>query len=96
MGNQQQEIETKRQDIAPIAITFDQPIAANKSTDPQPPILPGESSRGLHEPAASIPCSVCRHEIPLSVALWRESSDYVAYFCGLECYDRWRNQSGGL
>ena len=86
----------KRQYIAPIAITLDQPAAMNESTDPQPPTLPGESSHGLQQLAASIPCSVCRHEIPLSAALWRESSDYVAYFCGLECYDRWRNQSDGL
>jgi len=56
------------------------------STQLQPPNLASES----------IPCSVCQHEIPLSAAVWREGSDYVAYFCGLECYDRWRHQSDGL
>jgi len=41
---------------------------------------------------SEITCSVCHREIPLSTAMWRESSDYVAYFCGLECYDQWRRQ----
>ena len=68
----------------------------DKRTDLQPPSLPSESRHGLPEPASYIPCGVCQHEIPLSAAVWREGSDYVAYFCGLECYDRWRNHSGGL
>jgi hypothetical protein len=63
--------------------------------DLQPPSLPSESSRGLRA-ASYVPCGVCQREIPLSAAVWREGSDYVAYFCGLECYDRWRNRSGGL
>jgi len=46
----------------------------------------------LHDQPSDITCDVCHREIPLSAAVWRESSDYVAYFCGLECYDRWRNQ----
>lgn len=66
----------------------------DKSTDLQPLILPSESDFGLREPTSHIACSVCQREIPLSAALWRESSDYVAHFCGLDCYDRWRNQSG--
>lgn len=45
------------------------------------------------EPASHVPCSVCQHEIPWSTAAWREGSDYVAYFCGLDCYDRWRKVS---
>ena len=53
---------------------------------------PGESSQT--EPASHLACSVCERGIPLSTALWRESSDYVAHFCGLECYDRWRSQPG--
>jgi len=59
----------------------------DKRTDLQPPSLPSDSY---------VPCAACHREIPLSTAVWREGSDYVAYFCGLECYDRWRNQSGGL
>lgn len=43
-----------------------------------------------------IPCSVCQREVPLSEAVVPEASDYVAYFCGLECYQLWRNQLDGL
>jgi hypothetical protein len=40
-----------------------------------------------------IRCPVCEHEVPLSEVVVREASDYVAYFCGLECYERWRKQA---
>ncbi len=39
-----------------------------------------------------IPCEVCLKEIPLSEAKSEEANDYVSYFCGLECYDKWRHQ----
>jgi len=39
-----------------------------------------------------IECEVCLTEIPKSGALSEETSDYVMYFCGLECYDKWREQ----
>jgi Domain of unknown function (DUF3330) len=39
-----------------------------------------------------ISCPICQHEIPLSEAVVPEASDYVVYFCGLECYERWRTQ----
>jgi Domain of unknown function (DUF3330) len=35
-------------------------------------------------------CAVCEHEVPLSEAPVREASDYMAHYCGLDCYDRWR------
>ena len=35
-------------------------------------------------------CAVCEHEVPLSEAPVREASDYMAHFCGLDCYERWR------
>ena len=38
-----------------------------------------------------VPCKVCLTEIPKSEAKVDEASDYVAYFCGLECYDKWRH-----
>ena len=37
-----------------------------------------------------VPCDVCQHEIPLSEAVVAEATDYVVYFCGLDCYARWR------
>jgi hypothetical protein len=39
-----------------------------------------------------IPCHVCQHDIPTSEALFAEATDYVMYFCGLDCYERWRSQ----
>jgi hypothetical protein len=38
-------------------------------------------------------CAVCEREVPLSEAVVPEASDYMAYFCGLECYERWRTQA---
>jgi len=52
-----------------------------------------------HEPMAEpaklvdlqrVPCEVCLKEVPKSEAEMAEARDYVAYFCGLECYDQWR------
>ena len=43
-----------------------------------------------------IRCEVCQHDIPLSEAMVAEATDYVVYFCGLDCYDRWRHQREGL
>lgn len=40
-----------------------------------------------------IPCQVCSKEVPLSEAKVSEAADYVAYFCGLECYAEWKRRS---
>ena len=40
-----------------------------------------------------VPCDVCRKEVPLSEAKISEAADYVAHFCGLECYAKWKQQS---
>ena len=40
-----------------------------------------------------VPCEVCMKEIPRSEAKVKEASDYVAYFCGLECFDKWHKES---
>ncbi len=36
-----------------------------------------------------IKCDVCLKEVPISGAKSVETSDYVAHFCGLDCYDKW-------
>jgi hypothetical protein len=38
-------------------------------------------------------CETCMKEIPISEAIVPEAIDYTAHFCGVECYDRWRQQS---
>ncbi|HFE38033.1 MAG TPA: DUF3330 domain-containing protein [Gammaproteobacteria bacterium] len=36
------------------------------------------------------------HErIPVSEATSEEARDYVVYFCGLECHEKWTSQQGG-
>lgn len=37
-----------------------------------------------------VACEICLKEIPRSVAQSQEGSDYVYYFCGADCYQRWR------
>jgi len=44
----------------------------------------------LSVPLERVACDVCEHDIPLSEAVVAEATDYVVYFCGLDCYDRWR------
>ena len=41
-----------------------------------------------------VECEVCLKEIPPSEAKNEEASDYVFYFCGLECFEKWRNSEG--
>ena len=40
-----------------------------------------------------VACSVCMKEIPASEAKSEEAADYVAHFCGLDCYDKWKQQN---
>jgi hypothetical protein len=49
-----------------------------------------EASMLGHERVA---CETCMKEVPISEAIVPEATDYVAHFCGAECYDRWRKQS---
>ena len=39
-----------------------------------------------------VACEVCLKEVPRSEATVPEAHDYVAYFCGLECYEKWKQQ----
>lgn len=41
-----------------------------------------------------VSCEVCLKEVPLSVAVDFEVGDYVAHFCGLECYAQWKGRDG--
>lgn len=43
-------------------------------------------------PIELVPCEICMKEVPKSEAIVPEACDYVAYFCGLECYAQWRHQ----
>jgi hypothetical protein len=43
-----------------------------------------------------VACKMCMKEIPKSEANIAEATDYVAHFCGVACYDKWRKQPGAL
>ena len=40
-----------------------------------------------------VSCEICRKEVPLSEATVPEAEEYVAHFCGLDCYTQWKEQS---
>lgn len=39
-----------------------------------------------------VPCAMCLKEVPITEATVPEAADYFMYFCGLECYEKWKNQ----
>ena len=39
-----------------------------------------------------IACETCLKEVPESEAKVDEASDYVLYFCGLDCYEKWHKE----
>jgi hypothetical protein len=41
----------------------------------------------------SVACSVCLKEIPESVAMSSEADEYTQHFCGIECYNKWREEA---
>lgn len=44
--------------------------------------------------ATRVACEVCLKEVPRSEAVVPEAVDYVTYFCGLDCYEKWKSQGG--
>lgn len=47
--------------------------------------------KNLFEPE-KVACEVCLKEIPISEAINVKATDYVMYYCGLDCYDKWKKQ----
>lgn len=41
--------------------------------------------------AELVACDVCLREVPRSEAVVPEAADYVAYFCGLQCFQKWKS-----
>jgi len=39
-----------------------------------------------------VECEICLKEVPVSAATSEEAQDYVAYFCGIDCFARWKQQ----
>jgi hypothetical protein len=40
-----------------------------------------------------VACEICLKEIPHSEAINAEASDYVAHFCGIDCYRVWAERA---
>ena len=40
-----------------------------------------------------VACEVCLKEVPKSAVIASEATDYVAYFCGLNCYEKGKSQN---
>jgi hypothetical protein len=49
--------------------------------------VPGEQRR--EAPHGAVQCAVCLKEVPRSEARSAEGRDYVWYFCGEDCFERW-------
>ena len=43
--------------------------------------------------AEKVSCAICLKEVPITEAVIPEAADYVAHFCGLDCYEKWKRQS---
>lgn len=43
-------------------------------------------------PETLLQCEICLKEVPASEMENAETAEYVAYFCGLECYDIWHKK----
>lgn len=43
-----------------------------------------------------ITCEACFKEIPISEAKSVKATDYIMYYCGLDCYEKWKKQEEKL
>jgi hypothetical protein len=39
-----------------------------------------------------VACDICMKEVPPDEANNFEAEDYVAHFCGLECFNKWKEK----
>ena len=39
-----------------------------------------------------VSCEICLKSVPKQDSKCVEADEYVAYFCGLDCYDKWVKQ----
>jgi hypothetical protein len=51
-------------------------------------------TQGKPSDVEHVACEVCLKEVPKSEATVAEAADYVLYFCGLECFAKWKTGDG--
>lgn len=39
-----------------------------------------------------VACEMCLKEVPISEAKVSEAADYFVHFCGVNCFEKWKNQ----
>jgi hypothetical protein len=39
-----------------------------------------------------VSCAMCLKEVPMTEATVPEAADYFVHFCGLDCYEQWKNK----
>lgn len=49
-----------------------------------------------HPLSDHVQCEVCMKEVPQSAAVHFETKDYVAHFCGLDCYAQWKGMRDSI
>lgn len=67
---------------------------SKKDTNTEEKMLEEQTLREQPE-YAMVSCAACLKEVPKSLAHTHteEAEDYVRYFCGLECFDKWEHQN---
>ncbi len=51
-----------------------------------------EAEKRTQVEVEQVACEVCLKEVPKSESKVDEASDYVLYFCGIDCYEKWRGE----
>ena len=60
--------------------------------NPTPTPTPAPAPAGKSLDVEHIACEICLKEVPRSEATVSEATDYVMYFCGLDCYAKWKGE----
>jgi hypothetical protein len=49
------------------------------------------SGKPIPKEPDNVVCDICLKEIPESVAMSSEADEYTQHFCGISCYNQWRD-----
>lgn len=57
------------------------------------PVVPVQETEAS-VPHAVLTCEECCAQVPGDEAITEEGTEYVMYFCGIDCYDTWHRRCG--
>jgi len=49
--------------------------------------------KNVPEAPETIACEICMKEIPKDLSKSEESVEYIYYFCGQNCFDKWHKKA---